>query len=207
VGEVLTRSCIEAPHLARATKERAMTKAEDQLAEPDYKRYKLDRTGGRGPYPCRARATKERAMTKCCHWCSIWYESDKPQQKWCSNRCRLDAVKAQRKEVYVEQTGYSYKPSPNEQGALSELRVVADLLARGYMVFRNCSPSGAIDLIAVPHGEKQSTLRIQVKTSPNLDTVPCENKYYLEVHFDHYALVNYKGEIKYLPTLEEINHD
>lgn len=46
-------------------------------------------------------------------------------------------------------------------GAIGELRVSADLLARGYDVFRAVSPCAKVDLVALKGGR---TIRVEVKT-------------------------------------------
>ncbi len=48
-----------------------------------------------------------------------------------------------------------------EIGAMGELRVSADLIARGYYVFRNLSPTGPFDLAAYRNGK---LLRIEVRS-------------------------------------------
>lgn len=45
------------------------------------------------------------------------------------------------------------KAPPQTMGCLSELRACAYLIGRGYMVFRNVSSCGPIDIIAVREGE------------------------------------------------------
>ena len=51
---------------------------------------------------------------------------------------------------------------PDITGASSELKVAADLLERGFFVFRSVSRTGPCDLVAV-RGKK--ILRVEVKTS------------------------------------------
>jgi hypothetical protein len=47
----------------------------------------------------------------------------------------------------------------------------------------------------------QTLLRIEVKTSQHL-TPPRETKYHLGEHFDHYALIDREGHIRYEPQLD-----
>lgn len=54
------------------------------------------------------------------------------------------------------------KPSPCDVGAANELSVAADLIRRGYDVFRNMSPNGQTDLLAMRDG---IVLRVQVKSA------------------------------------------
>ena len=87
-------------------------------------------------------------------------------------------------------------------GAIGELRVSTDLLARGYEVFRAVSPSCSCDLIARKGGR---ALRIEVRTahgSPENLKVPSKLK---DVgRQDHFAAV-LPDQIVYLPKLEETN--
>ena len=57
----------------------------------------------------------------------------------------------------------SMEPSSfrSTRGAISELTVSANLMARGYEVFRALSPSASCDLIALKDGE---VLRVEVRT-------------------------------------------
>jgi len=61
------------------------------------------------------------------------------------------------------------RPSTGDIGAASELLVAADLMAKGFRVFRNLSPNGPVDLLA--NCGSGRIFRIQVKTA---DTA-CKN--------------------------------
>jgi len=90
--------------------------------------------------------------------------------------------------------------SNNRTGAQSELIAAAWLMAMGYEVFRNLSPSGPVDLIAWKPGEDIKHL-IDVKTvntpyvrSDGKETVPithCINKTVNGVH----CLVISQGQV------------
>jgi hypothetical protein len=56
------------------------------------------------------------------------------------------------------------KPSRGTVGAANELRIAANLLFLGFQVFRNLSPNGAHDLLAV---RGRTILRVQCKSSLN----------------------------------------
>jgi hypothetical protein len=75
--------------------------------------------------------------------------------RYCSMKCskRID------KERNYEDRGIV--ASNAEQGAISELLVSADLIKRGYEVFRALSPQSSCDLVALKSNE---TLRIEVRT-------------------------------------------
>jgi len=54
--------------------------------------------------------------------------------------------------------------STGTRGAIVELRVSSNLMALGWQVYRNLSPNGTTDLIAV---KNRHTLRVQCKSSLN----------------------------------------
>lgn len=82
------------------------------------------------------------------------------------------------------------------QGAMSEYLVVIDLIKRGFEVYRNASPTGATDIIAV-HTTKTlqvTTMFVQVKTSSSrLDDRE-------KVHNDVVAVVRKDGSVRYKTT-------
>ena len=86
-------------------------------------------------------------------------------------------------------------------GAISELRVSVDLMAKGYPVFRALSPACPVDL-AVLHGER--LLRIEVTTGylgPKGQILfNSAKRRWLGVKYDHLA-VPVRGEVHYLPDL------
>ncbi len=88
-------------------------------------------------------------------------------------------------------------------GAISEHKIIIDLLSQGFMVFRNCSPTGSTDLIALGRGEYQKPLRIEVRTVMKFENSgKAKPKYQLKKHFDHYAKIHkVTGEIRYVPAL------
>lgn len=103
------------------------------------------------------------AMKITCAWCKkeVEYPDGKyvvqrSWQKYCSNNCR-NSASAKR----------CYLPSPNAHlasgpvGAANELRVCADLLLKGYEVFRSVSHTCSCDLIVLKDGRTQ---RVEVKT-------------------------------------------
>jgi hypothetical protein len=100
----------------------------------------------------------------------------------------------------MEETGHEHRPKTGTVGAISELHVMADLLARGYMVFRNCSKHGSTDIIGLWPGPHQVPVRFEVKTVTSLDHTP-SGRYEQGVYFDHWARVTHAGDIKYTPEL------
>ena len=83
-------------------------------------------------------------------------------------------------------------------GARSELLASADLLKRGYEVYRSLSPHCSSDLIAAKDGK---LLRIEVRTGRR---VLSGNIVYSKAKFrsDHYAIV-IEEEVKYKPELPQ----
>lgn len=80
---------------------------------------------------------------------------NKHRRKFCSGRCS---------SAYHQMAVPSYLPelSTATIGALNELRVCVDLLAKGYEVFRSVSPSCSCDLIICKKGV---SVRVEVRTA------------------------------------------
>jgi hypothetical protein len=84
-------------------------------------------------------------------------------------------------------------------GALSELLASADLIRRGFHVFRAVSPSAPCDLIAV---SEQGTFRVEVKTAgrkANGGIVRPKISARVRTRFDVVAYVVHDGAIVYSP--------
>ena len=92
-------------------------------------------------------------MKKCVNpACAVEFQPKNNRQRFCDDECRLRAYKTQS----------SYKGlATNTVGAMQELRVAADLLAKGYEVFRAVSPACSTDLVIQKDG---ILLRIEVRT-------------------------------------------
>lgn len=117
-------------------------------------------------------------------------------RRYCSEACqRLDNY--QRRYL----TPASTLPT-GTSGAISELIAGADLLRRGYDVFRALSPACSCDLIAQRGGE---LLRIEVRTGRRLAAGGLDySKNATDAgRFDHYCIVVDAGkEIVYVPALD-----
>lgn len=95
--------------------------------------------------------------------------------------------------------------SPGTVGAIHELIVSADLMRRGYHVFRALSQSSPCDLIAFR--ESGVLLRIEVKTTVRyasgeirvLTFLPGEKE-----KFDVLALVTHDGGLMYVPEIRDV---
>ena len=90
-----------------------------------------------------------------CLFCKSEYQTRNPWQKYCTRECG----KKNFNKIHGR-TGDS-TISAGTVGALSELVVCADLLARGYSVFRSVSPHSFCDIIAFKNGV---LMRVEVKT-------------------------------------------
>lgn len=111
--------------------------------------------------------------------------------------CRADRKAAQRKAVM---SGIGGSLSPGTIGAISELHVCADLLLRGYEVFRSVSPTASCDL-AVLRGSR--LLRIEVKSARlHIKTGTLYHERPEPTRYDHLAVV-VNGKVTYIPPLEE----
>lgn len=75
-------------------------------------------------------------------------------QKYCSPRCR--------KDVAVKPGQFSTLMSTGMRGAVGELTVSADLINKGYEVFRSVSQCASCDLIALRDGV---AVRVEVRTA------------------------------------------
>jgi hypothetical protein len=87
------------------------------------------------------------------------------KSKWCSYKCRREAKDAlwnRRREVSAPRT-----LSTGQVGAIAELIVAADLLKRGYEVFRAVAFTCSCDLVALKNGR---VTRIEVKSATRGDS-------------------------------------
>ena len=128
-------------------------------------------------------------MKKCieCH-----EELPSNRLKYCSEKCKRIHLK----QVYIENNPFMGK-SPATTGAISELRVSVDLLAKGYDVFRALSPSCTCDLAIIKDGK---LFRIEVRTTHmRLDGTPTRN-HGDKTKADIWAWVSSEGVI-YEPNL------
>lgn len=111
---------------------------------------------------CRYSAHKKRhgigkVHSVICVVCGKTFEHNQKDVRYCSSECR--------KEKYRQYTGrFSRYPniSTGTVGALTELEVAADLLKKGYEVFRSLSPSASCDLAVLQNGVLR---RIEVRTA------------------------------------------
>ena len=113
------------------------------------------------------------------------------KRKYCSERCHLRVVSIR----YHEANPKTNLTAPNV-GAISEFRVVTELLLKGYDVFRAVSPASPFDLVAFKDGH---IYRVEVTTGHYKGT---EGRFTYSQHdpnkFDIMAVV-LLDKIVYLP--------
>lgn len=95
-----------------------------------------------------------------CEFCGENFRTRRKYTKYCTGACAKLAHKARAK---IEKR---YGPGPNlnsgNRGAVSELIASADLIQKGFEVFRSVSPTTSCDLIALRNG---ILFRIEVRTA------------------------------------------
>lgn len=163
---------------------------------------------------------KKGPFKKHCVRCGKEFQTEVPNQKYCSKSCR-DPVNQRGVCAYCGKPFFKGKskycslecgvkarnnlmPNPFQgntsgtTGAISELRVAIDLMSKGYDVFRALSPSCSCDLAILKEGK---LLKIEVRTAhKNVRGVLYKTGRNTKV--DHFAWVA-PDEIVYEPLLPE----
>lgn len=93
---------------------------------------------------------------RACVHCGAIYFPKRLDQRWCSVDCRASAKRA----AYAAKNPNAGLPT-GTVGAISELKVAADLLGKGFEVFRALSPSCSCDLAILRNG---TLVRVEVTT-------------------------------------------
>ena len=131
-----------------------------------------------------------------CGECEGGFTTNSPQKRYCSRSC---ALAAKRKTRVHPPSPYSGLLAPGAVGALNELKVSADLIERGYHVFRALSSACDCDLAIL---KDERLLRIEVTTGYQHSQ---SGKLYYNKHkaenYDHIAVVCGRGDIFYEPAL------
>ncbi len=120
----------------------------------------------------------------------------KTHQIYCSIKCRTI--------YYTSKSGRTTSDiSTSSTGTLSELLASADLISKGYYMFRALSPSSPCDLIAL-RGDK--CLRVEVTTgrrNSNTQSIYYPNKTKDQAKFDLLVVVvPEEGTVTYYPSLD-----
>lgn len=130
-----------------------------------------------------------------CVFCggSIPKERQERHSKFCGNLCR---------DREYKKRYYHYKSShmpTGTVGAISELKVVVDLLSKGYEVFRSLSPNCSCDLAIL---QNHKLFRVEVKTSYITDSGSFPHSKGKSKNYDILAIVA-DTKIVYQPSLSE----
>lgn len=135
-----------------------------------------------------------------CPECGATFFIGSRNRRYCSVECRKAAGDRLRpRAAWMISTDLSV--SKATRGAISEMRAAADLMARGFHVFRAMSSSCPCDLVAwIPSGR---VVRIEVKSAM---TYPASGRVYRPVltrnEFDVVCFVS-EGGLTYEPPVEE----
>jgi len=117
--------------------------------------------------------------------------------KYCANACRRTVALQQQRSTRL------YPCSNNgTTGAIAELIISADLLGRGYEVFRAVSPSASCDLIIMREGQMQ---RVEVRMGRTHPTTGRLSYAGDKIRADIVAVLSKTG-ITYMPSLEELKY-
>lgn len=119
----------------------------------------------------------------------------------CSDACNRQRSR-ERHRLLNPAPGWSVGLSPSVVGAAQEMIVVADLLKRGYFVFRSVSPGASCDLVLVID---RSIHRIDVTTGfrSAVGTLLYPKNGRDSGFYDSLAVVEKNGQITYLPALPQ----
>lgn len=131
----------------------------------------------------------------------------RPDKRFCSVGCARENYRAKARlaaSTLFDQPVRNEAIHTSSKGAAHELAVCADLLMRGYHVFRSVSPGCPCDLITMRDG---ILTRIEVKTlTPNFDLVTFVRSLRKNHQFDVVAIVLSTAQIIYCsPTGERID--
>ena len=120
-----------------------------------------------------------------CPECGKGFRPSDARRRYCSRECAA-AADRRKWQRHTPKLGIA----PNSVGAVSELLAAADLLARGYHVFRSLSPSSACDLVAInPNGGAIIRLEVRTGARTKMGDVRFPRKREDVGRSDHYAVV------------------
>ncbi len=134
--------------------------------------------------------TKLNLDYRSCENCSNTYKPTCRKQRFCCEKCsRTHAL-----------SPHAGRLPHGTIGAIGELEVAADLLSKGYQVFRALSPCCSCDLAVIKNGR---LTRVEVTTGyiSNCGTLTYPTK--VADKFDILA-IKLRSEIRYIPPLDEI---
>ena len=132
-----------------------MDRRKKYLASPKGKAF-LER------YRARQRATyaiRHPKETRTCPICQKQFDAKRTNHLFCSDECYVKDHGRRNNEANTAQR--KLRLTTSTIGAVSELQVSADLLSKGYDVFRSVSPTSSCDLAILQDGK---LLRVEVRT-------------------------------------------
>lgn len=131
--------------------------------------------------------------TRLCKGCGSVLEKDYPNRLYCTPKCKNQSYSARwpKADKRAMCTGTA--------GALNELLAAADLMRKGFAVFRALSPACHCDLVVVG---KARALRIEVTSAKRYpDGVLRFPKHRDTSRYDILALVLPDGSVEYRPEI------
>lgn len=135
-----------------------------------------------------------------CHHCKKNYiKKWHKKQKYCSQECAKLFYKKN-----FEKNNIRLPISSSSAGAIGELRISIDLLARGFHVFRNLSPSGWCDLVI---NNNKECFTVEVTTgyyNSQMKVIHPKTSKIKEKKWDILAIAMSTGEIFYEPSLPDL---
>ena len=140
-----------------------------------------------------------------CVVCAVPFTNARPNARYCGQLCRQTFYARRYQQATgrsVIENGVESAPlTSGTRGALSELLACADLMRRGFHVFRAVSPSCPCDLVV--WGQNGTVLRIEVKSAgrnPSTGTILAATSKRNEFDVICYVL---EGEVIYDPPVEQ----
>lgn len=139
---------------------------------------------------------RPKQMRLACSVCSKPFLRTTNTQRFCSAFCK----RRHHREQAKSKNAAPLDIAPASVGAIGELQVSADLLAKGYSVYRSVSPSAPADLVALKNGE---CVLVEVTTGfRNGNGALGYKRHDHCAHiFDVVAVVERDGKITYIPEL------
>ena len=136
-----------------------------------------------------------------CRVCGVALSASRLHRNPNAFTCSLDCSKRLPSLLYQLRNPHSVRLPTATIGAISELVVAADLLQRGYQVFRALSPSSSCDL-AILLG--MNLLRVEVTTG---SVSASGNLIYPKHEVDNFDImaIYVQGKIIYVPDLPELS--
>ena len=136
--------------------------------------------------------------TRTCIVCGRPFEKPNSRRAVCSDACRLNRARQEPKKTIGTGLGVDRQAI----GAMGEMLVSMDLIARGFFVYRNVSASGPCDLVAFRRGE--TPIKVEVKVGHLLANgraigAPCSPGH----DYDTLAVVLPDRSIRYYPLLQQ----